>query len=82
VSLASDGGTIALLLPAKLWRCLAGGGVRRLLAGETSIHSIEDWSAARPAFDAAVYPSLLVTTKGSRQPEHAATMTPAPGARQ
>ena len=63
VSLASDGGTIALLLPAKLWRCLAGGGVRRLLAGETSIRSIEDWSAARPAFDAAVYPSLLVTSK-------------------
>ncbi len=80
VSLASDGGTIALLLPAKLWRCLAGGGVRRLLAGETSIRSIEDWSAARPAFDAAVYPSLLVTSKGSRPPERAATMAPPPGA--
>jgi hypothetical protein len=54
---------VALLLPAKLWRCLAGGGVRRLLAGETSIHALEDWSAARSAFDAAVYPSLLVARK-------------------
>jgi hypothetical protein len=63
VSLARDGGVVALLVPAKLWRCLAGGGVRRLLAGETSIHALEDWSAARSAFDAAVYPSLLVARK-------------------
>jgi hypothetical protein len=64
VSLTCEGGIVALLLPAKLWRCLAGGGVRRLLAGETSIHALEDWSAARSGFDAAVYPSLLVARKG------------------
>jgi N-6 DNA Methylase len=64
VSLTCDGGVVALLLPAKLWRCLAGGGVRRLLANETSIRTLEDWSAARSAFDAAVYPSLLVARKG------------------
>jgi hypothetical protein len=68
VSLTSAGGVVALLLPAKLWRCLAGGGVRRLLTDETSIRALEDWSAARPAFDAAAYPSLLVARKGA--PRH------------
>jgi hypothetical protein len=65
VSLTCEGGTVGLLLPAKLWRCLAGGGVRRLLMQETTIRSLEDWSAARSAFDAAVYPSLLVAGKRS-----------------
>jgi hypothetical protein len=69
VSLACEGGTIALLLPAKLWRCLAGGGVRRLLTQETSIRLLEDWSAARSAFDAAVYPSLLMACKNSSRDE-------------
>ena len=63
VSLTCNGGIVALLLPAKLWRCLAGGGVRRLIAERTTIQRIEDWSAARSGFDAAVYPSLLITRR-------------------
>src|SRR5579863_295161 len=74
VSLTCRGGVVALLLPTKLWRCLAGGGVRRLLAGETSIHALEDWSAARSAFDAAVYPSLLVARKAVPRHDGAAAV--------
>ena len=39
-------------------------GTCRLLASETSVRTLEDWSAAQSAFDAAVYPSLLVARKG------------------
>lgn len=67
VSLTCGDGIVALLLPAKLWRCLAGGGVRRLIAERTTIHTIEDWSAARSVFDAAVYPSLLVARRRAAQ---------------
>ena len=51
---------MALLLPAKLWRSLSGGGVRRLLATRASLTRIEDASESRHTFDAVVYPSLLV----------------------
>jgi hypothetical protein len=61
--LLRPGGTLALLLPAKLWRSLAGGGLRRLLHEESVVTAIEDWSEARAAFDAAVYPSLVVATR-------------------
>ncbi len=57
------GGTIALLLPVKLWCSLAGGGVRRLLATRTELLRLEDWSDAPSAFDAAVYPSVLVVRR-------------------
>jgi adenine-specific DNA-methyltransferase len=68
--LARTGGVIAYLLPSKLWRSLAGGGVRELLLDHTDIVVIEDLSEARSEFDAAVYPSLLIackrdTSKGS-----------------
>jgi hypothetical protein len=60
VALARTGGAIALLLPSKLWRSLAGGGIRRLLAVRTTLELIEDWSEGTPSFDAAVYPSGVV----------------------
>jgi hypothetical protein len=53
-------GTLAYLLPSKLWRSLAGGGVRELLLERASIVLIEDLAGSRSHFDAAVYPSLLV----------------------
>ena len=62
-SCLAPGGVLSLLLPVKLWRSLAGGGVRRLLASETDVRRIVDFSEAPAAFDAAVYPSLLVTTR-------------------
>jgi hypothetical protein len=64
VELASPAGSVALLLPTKLWRSLAGGGVRRLLATRTHLRVVEDWSEAPSAFDAAVYPSIIVASRG------------------
>ncbi len=63
LTLLRPGGTVALLLPAKLWRALAGGGVRRLLATEAVVTTVEDWSRSPHSFDAAVYPSLLVAVR-------------------
>ena len=57
-------GIVALLLPMKLWRSLAGGGVRRLLGSEHALRVLEDWSDAPASFDAAVYPSLVVARRG------------------
>ncbi len=59
-SLLKDRGIAALLLPAKLWRSLAGGGVRRLLAEKTDLLVLEDRGDSKSGFDAAVYPSALV----------------------
>ena len=64
--LLGPGATMALLLPAKLWRALAGGGTRRLLLERTDIQRLDDFSESHLSFDAAVYPSLLVCR---RKPE-------------
>lgn len=63
LQLLSPAGTIALLVPGKLWRTLSGGGVRKLVREETEIHNVHDWSDAPPLFHAAVYPSLIVARK-------------------
>lgn len=68
VDLLVDGGTLAILVPSKLWRSLAGGGVRRFLAEHAPPLLIEDLSESDTAFDAAVYPSLLVAAKGGDAP--------------
>jgi hypothetical protein len=64
----AGGGTVALLLPAKLWRSLSGGGVRRLIARQATLRRAEDWTDAACAFDAAVYPSVLIASR--RDPPH------------
>lgn len=64
LSLLREEGTMALLLPMKLWRSLAGGGVRRFLLERSTVLRIEDLSESRHAFDAAVYPSLIVARRG------------------
>jgi SAM-dependent methyltransferase len=61
--LLRPGGTVALLLPSKLWRSLAGGGVRQLLLDRTELLTIEDLAESPSQFEAAVYPSLLVSRK-------------------
>jgi hypothetical protein len=63
LKLLAPGGTMALLLPVKLWRSLAGGGVRALLAAGSRLVQVEDHSRAAGAFDAAVYPSLIVARR-------------------
>jgi hypothetical protein len=74
VTLAQPLGVVALLAPAKLFRSLAGGGLRHFLRQETTLLALDDWSDAPPSstFDAAVYPSLIVARK------HATTPAPTP----
>jgi hypothetical protein len=61
--LLRENGVLSLLVPSKLWRSLAGGGVRRLLMERASLLAVEDWSAAPAMFDAATYPSLIAARK-------------------
>ena len=63
--LAQPAGTVALILPSKLWRSLAGGGVRRLIAERMELREIDDLTAAPNLFDAAVYPSVVTATRRS-----------------
>jgi hypothetical protein len=63
LQLAAPRATLALLLPVKLWQSLAGGGVRRLMNESASLVRMEDLSEAAAAFDAAVYPSLVVARR-------------------
>ncbi len=63
--LVAPSGTIALLLPSKLWRSLAGGGVRQLLLERTDLVDLVDLAESQSSFDAAVYPSLLVCRRQS-----------------
>ena len=63
LELLAPGGTMALLLPVKLWKSLAGGGVRRLLTGRSQLVCVEDHGRASGVFDAAVYPSLIVARR-------------------
>lgn len=68
VSVLRPGGTVALLLPVKLWRSLAGGGVRQYLTTRARLSRLEDLSASKHAFDAVVYPSLMVARTGECAP--------------
>jgi hypothetical protein len=68
LALASQSGVVALLVPAKLWRSLAGGGTRALLARVARLLRLEDWSEAPCVFDAAVYPSVLVAASAAPTP--------------
>jgi Eco57I restriction-modification methylase len=63
IQLLASRGSLALLLPVKLWRSLAGGGVRRLLGADMELSRVEDFADAPGSFDAAVYPSLVVATR-------------------
>lgn len=61
--LLSTRGAMSLLLPSKLWRSLAGGGLRHLLMSEAQLMRVDDYSELPAAFDAAVYPGLLVASR-------------------
>jgi hypothetical protein len=65
LALTRDEGSLALLLPAKMWRSLAGGGARRLLRTDARVVALDDWSESPAAFDAVVYPSLVIARKGA-----------------
>ena len=63
VQLLAPSGVVALLVPAKLWRALAGGGIRSWLSEHVDVRAIRDWSESPALFDAAVYPSLVVAER-------------------
>lgn len=65
LSLTRTGGTVGLIVPAKLWRSLAGGGVRSYVLREAEIIELHDLTESRQLFDAAVYPSLVVARRRS-----------------
>lgn len=65
LTLARTGGTVALIVPAKLWRSLAGGGVRSYVLREADIVELHDLTESRQLFDAAVYPSVVVARRKS-----------------
>jgi len=65
LALTREDGSLALLLPAKMWRSLAGGGARRLLRTAARVIALDDWSESPAAFDAVVYPSLVIARKGA-----------------
>src|SRR5262249_20192222 len=50
LSLLRDGGALALIVPAKLWRSLAGGGVRTLLRDRHELIAVDDLSATTAGF--------------------------------
>lgn len=63
VRLTQRDGVIALLLPAKLWGALAGGGLRAFLAAQAPPLLLEEWQDSSAGFDAVVYPSALVARR-------------------
>jgi len=80
IALCRPGGVIAMLTPAKLFRSLAGGGLRTLLLHETALIGLDDWSAARPTFDAAVYPALIVARRTTADTDGSASAASVPPA--
>lgn len=68
-------GILALALPAKLWRSLAGGALRaRLLADATPL-ALADFGDDPTGFAAAVYPSTLVARRLTHEPTMPAPIT-------
>lgn len=59
LELAKPGAPVSLLVPSKLWRTLAGTGVRRMVAERAQLLALEDFTAGAQLFNAAVYPSLV-----------------------
>jgi hypothetical protein len=69
LTLTRMGGCYALLLPAKLWKSLAGGSVRSLIRANSDVSALEDFSGTKAIFEAATYPSLLIATKRQKKNE-------------
>jgi hypothetical protein len=59
VTLSRGGGVAALLVPSKLLRTLAGGGLRAFLTRTADVLACEDHAAGHALFDAATYPAIL-----------------------
>jgi hypothetical protein len=63
LELLREGGVLSMLVPAKLWRSLAGGTVRRILLEHATPLEIDDLTESVHSFDAAVYPSMITARR-------------------
>jgi hypothetical protein len=66
LNLTRDPGVVAMVVPAKLWRSLAGGGVREFLLTNSHLEQITDLTLADNVFGASVYPSTIITRRSRR----------------
>ncbi|HYW50674.1 MAG TPA: hypothetical protein VE861_08715, partial [Gemmatimonadaceae bacterium] len=66
LELARPGGTLAFLLPAKLWRSVAAGALRHHLLQHATPLLLRDHSIDAGGFSAAVYPSAVVLQRNLR----------------
>jgi hypothetical protein len=71
LELSAPGGTIALLVPAKVMTATYGAVARHELASTATLHVIADLTGTpEAAFDATVYPLALVASKSAPLREH------------
>ncbi|HWV58388.1 MAG TPA: hypothetical protein VNZ57_13125, partial [Longimicrobiales bacterium] len=69
LELLRPGGTLALVLPAKMYRSLYGAGARRLLLGRGSPLRIEDHGLdPKSIFHAGTFPGIVVARRADRFP--------------
>jgi hypothetical protein len=59
IELLQAGGAMSLVLPAKLFKSLAGGGMRQHVIERSRVCEIHDLTHRSDVFDAAVYPAIL-----------------------
>jgi hypothetical protein len=76
LQLTRPSGVLAFLLPAKLWRSVGAGALRRELLEHSTPLLLRDYSATAAGFAAAVYPSAIVVRRPSSAASGAVTMIP------
>jgi hypothetical protein len=77
LSLLRPGGTLGMVLPAKLIRSLAPGGARALLLADTHLTSVVDHSLdQRAVFDADAFTAVLVARRRDEVPSTSAARDP------
>ena len=75
LELLREDGVSALIVPSKLWKSLAGGGVRSLLMQRAAVREVHDLTDAPQLFDAAVYPSVLIAGRKDERGSSTETST-------
>ena len=69
LELATPGGVIAMIVPAKLATAQYGAAARHALASTTTLHLVADLTGdPRARFEATVYPLVLVASKSAPPP--------------
>lgn len=77
--LTAPGGTVALLVPAKLASAGYAARARAALAATATLHAVADLSGdADAGFEATTYPMALIATRRAPAPEHRVRGTLAP----